>query len=194
MSHSNVTVVTISFNSMAVLPKMLESLPLGTPIVIIDNASDDQTAVQTLAERFGAKLVLNTKNVGFGLVWRAIKARNWQRPSSYCSSTRTPRLRLTGYKPWWPRPCDFPKQGASIRASPMPTPAPIFAAAAHLFHAANGCQGAGRLRMRRCRSLADRPSSCVVLISRLWVALTLRFFCTTRMMICRCACAKVSAR
>lgn len=62
-----VTIVTVSYNSMLVLPGMLASVPVGTPVVIVDNASDDPGAVQLLAARYGAKLILNPKNAGFGV-------------------------------------------------------------------------------------------------------------------------------
>ncbi|MEO1555472.1 MAG: glycosyltransferase family 2 protein [Pseudomonadota bacterium] len=66
MSNSSVTIVTVSYNSMAVLPAMLESVPKGTPVVVVDNASSDAAALKALADAYGATLHLNTRNVGFG--------------------------------------------------------------------------------------------------------------------------------
>lgn len=66
MALTNVTIVTVCHNSLAVLPAMLSSLPKGTPIVLVDNASADTQALQELAAQHGASLILNADNVGFG--------------------------------------------------------------------------------------------------------------------------------
>ncbi|MFM8546411.1 MAG: glycosyltransferase family 2 protein [Betaproteobacteria bacterium] len=62
-----VAVVTVSYNSEAVLPDMLGSLPAGIPVIIVDNASRNQTAIEAVAERYGTTLILNEKNLGFGV-------------------------------------------------------------------------------------------------------------------------------
>lgn len=62
-----VTIVTVTYNSSGVLPAMLASVPAGTPVVIVDNASDDAAATEALARAHGAALVLSPKNDGFGL-------------------------------------------------------------------------------------------------------------------------------
>lgn len=63
---ANTTIVTVCHNSLAVLPAMLKSVPQGTPIVLVDNASTDTDALQDLADAHGTTLILNTENVGFG--------------------------------------------------------------------------------------------------------------------------------
>ena len=64
--NNRVTVITVCYNSMAVLPDMLNSLPPETPIVLVDNSSDDRTALQALAQSHNATLILNDENAGFG--------------------------------------------------------------------------------------------------------------------------------
>jgi GT2 family glycosyltransferase len=61
-----VTVVTVAYNSMAVLPAMLASLPPGTPAVIVDNSPAPDPALAALAGRRGARLVRPGRNLGFG--------------------------------------------------------------------------------------------------------------------------------
>ncbi|MEM6891618.1 MAG: glycosyltransferase family 2 protein [Pseudomonadota bacterium] len=63
---SQITVVTVAYNSMAVLPDMLDSLPSGMAIVIVDNSPVKNEALNVLAERYGAKLFRNDVNLGFG--------------------------------------------------------------------------------------------------------------------------------
>jgi N-acetylglucosaminyl-diphospho-decaprenol L-rhamnosyltransferase len=63
----NVTIVTVAYNSMAVLPNMLKSIPKGTAIVKVDNASRDSEQLKYLANNSNATLILNEKNKGFGL-------------------------------------------------------------------------------------------------------------------------------
>ena len=62
----NVTIVTVTYNSMGVLPDMLKSIPPETPIVIVDNASEDILKLKALSKRVNAKLIINTVNKGFG--------------------------------------------------------------------------------------------------------------------------------
>jgi GT2 family glycosyltransferase len=66
-----VTVVTVSFNSEAVLPSMLSSIPPGTPVVIVDNASRDQARLHQLADQHSARLVALDRNLGFGVACNA---------------------------------------------------------------------------------------------------------------------------
>ena len=63
---TNTTIVTVTFNSMAVLPGMLDSIPIGTPIIIVDNNSTDIAAVKKISKNFEAKLIINKINKGFG--------------------------------------------------------------------------------------------------------------------------------
>ena len=62
----NVTIVTVTYNSMAVLPDMLKSIPTETAIVIVDNASSDTAELKSLAKDPNITLILNKKNKGFG--------------------------------------------------------------------------------------------------------------------------------
>ena len=62
----NVTIVTVTYNSMAVLPNMLKSIPKETEIIIVDNASSDAAELKRLAENSNATLIFNKKNKGFG--------------------------------------------------------------------------------------------------------------------------------
>lgn len=64
--NNHVTIVTVCYNSMAVLPEMLESLPPETPIVLVDNQSDDRPALKALARKHDARIILNDNNLGFG--------------------------------------------------------------------------------------------------------------------------------
>lgn len=66
MTDAQVTIVTVTYNSDAVLGQMLDSVPPGVPVVIIDNASRDAGPVQALAERHGARVHVNAENEGFG--------------------------------------------------------------------------------------------------------------------------------
>lgn len=66
MPNTTVTIVTVCHNSLAVLPAMLKSIPNGTPVILVDNASSDTAALQTLADDHGATLQINENNIGFG--------------------------------------------------------------------------------------------------------------------------------
>lgn len=57
----NVTIVTVTYNSMAVLPNMLKSIPKATAIVIVDNASDDVAELKHLVKSSNITLILNKK-------------------------------------------------------------------------------------------------------------------------------------
>ncbi|HEY9039566.1 MAG TPA: glycosyltransferase family 2 protein [Roseovarius sp.] len=63
---SSVTIVTVSFNSAAVLGNMLASVPDVCPVVIVDNGSTDVEQIRDLAERPRVKLIENGRNLGFG--------------------------------------------------------------------------------------------------------------------------------
>jgi len=60
----DVTVVTVSYNSDALLPTLLASIPSGTPTIVVDNASTDDTAA--VVRKAGAELVTLLSNQGFG--------------------------------------------------------------------------------------------------------------------------------
>lgn len=63
---SHITVVTVAYNSMAVLPDMLASLPEAMQVVIVDNSPKADPALDALAGRYSAKLLRNDTNCGFG--------------------------------------------------------------------------------------------------------------------------------
>ena len=58
------TLVVVAYNSAGVLPACLASVPAGTRVVVVDNASTDDTAAQ--AEAAGAHVVRTPRNLGFG--------------------------------------------------------------------------------------------------------------------------------
>ncbi|MCB2094425.1 MAG: glycosyltransferase family 2 protein [Rhodobacteraceae bacterium] len=62
-----VTIITVCYNSMAVLPAMLATVPDGVALVLVDNASDDGTELADCASRQGARLIRNDVNRGFGV-------------------------------------------------------------------------------------------------------------------------------
>ena len=66
MPDAKVTIITVCYNSMAVLPAMLKSVPAGVKVVLVDNASSDTKALRSLADAHAAELHLNAKNIGFG--------------------------------------------------------------------------------------------------------------------------------
>lgn len=65
-SVKDVTVVTVSFNSSHIIGKMLDSLPEGVNIVVVDNGGRDKLQVTEIARKHRAKLIRLTKNQGFG--------------------------------------------------------------------------------------------------------------------------------
>lgn len=60
------TIITVSYNSERVLPRMLASVPEGVRVVIVDNASTDRTSIRQLAAEHDAKLIELSENKGFG--------------------------------------------------------------------------------------------------------------------------------
>lgn len=66
MADTTITIVTVCHNSLAVLPAMLKSIPKGTPVILVDNASSDTAALQKLAHDHDVTLQLNADNIGFG--------------------------------------------------------------------------------------------------------------------------------
>ncbi|MCG7629828.1 glycosyltransferase family 2 protein [Epibacterium sp. MM17-32] len=63
---SRVTLVTVAYNSAAVLPTLLASVPEDVDCVIVDNGSQDTDEVRHLAATHGAELVISEHNIGFG--------------------------------------------------------------------------------------------------------------------------------
>ncbi|SEK56500.1 Glycosyltransferase, GT2 family [Roseovarius nanhaiticus] len=67
MAEPRITIVTVAYNSADVLPSMLESVPSGAPVIIVDNASRDREALRALAARYAnVTLIENAENEGFG--------------------------------------------------------------------------------------------------------------------------------
>jgi N-acetylglucosaminyl-diphospho-decaprenol L-rhamnosyltransferase len=58
------TAILVTYNSAAVLPRALASLPQCLPAIVVDNASTDASAA--IAEAAGAKVIRNAANLGFG--------------------------------------------------------------------------------------------------------------------------------
>lgn len=61
---SEITVVSVAYNSFDVLPGMAESLPAGVPLAIVDNGPDD--GLRAWAEAAGHRVVVPPRNLGFG--------------------------------------------------------------------------------------------------------------------------------
>ncbi|WP_284163980.1 glycosyltransferase family 2 protein [Frigidibacter sp. SD6-1] len=61
------TIVSVCYNSLAVLPAMLASVPAGVPVILVDNASADPDGVRKLAEAADARVIRNAANRGFGV-------------------------------------------------------------------------------------------------------------------------------
>lgn len=64
MSLADVTVITVSYNSAAVLPTLLASVPPGVTVFVVDNASSDDTGA--VAVSAGASYFRLERNEGFG--------------------------------------------------------------------------------------------------------------------------------
>jgi len=61
-----VTIVVVAFNSATVLPACLASIPPHYPVVVVDNASTDDTAARAEALRPGVTVLRAARNLGFG--------------------------------------------------------------------------------------------------------------------------------
>lgn len=64
---ADIQIVTVAYNSTAVIGDMLASVPAGVRVVIVDNASSDADALHVLAQAHGAQVVTNKTNRGFGV-------------------------------------------------------------------------------------------------------------------------------
>ncbi len=65
--ESRVTIISVCYQSTAVISNMLASLPSGSPVVLVDNASEDLAALEALAKAHHATLICNDRNLGFGV-------------------------------------------------------------------------------------------------------------------------------
>ena len=65
---SKVTLVTVTYNSSSVLAQMLNSISENVPVevIVVDNGSNDIKATRLIVESFGARLLVNQYNKGFG--------------------------------------------------------------------------------------------------------------------------------
>jgi len=61
-----VTVVTVAYNSQNVLGKMLASLPVTCPKIVVDNASSDTLEQEKICSSHGVTYIRNKNNIGFG--------------------------------------------------------------------------------------------------------------------------------
>ena len=61
---ARVCVVSVAYNSASALRGMLGSLPAGLAVIVVDNASRDDSAA--VAEAAGARVIRNGANLGFG--------------------------------------------------------------------------------------------------------------------------------
>jgi len=67
MTVSDISVVSVCYNSADIVREMLKSVPANTNIILVDNGSQDVAELEPIAETNGATLVKNTNNVGFGV-------------------------------------------------------------------------------------------------------------------------------
>ncbi len=61
-----VTIITVTYNSSAVVESLLRSIPASVPCILVDNASRDAEDTRALAAAHGARFIENPKNAGFG--------------------------------------------------------------------------------------------------------------------------------
>ena len=61
-----ITVVSVTYNSSAVLPAMLDSIPAGVPTIVVDNGSKDASRTAEISGVHGAHFIQNQENLGFG--------------------------------------------------------------------------------------------------------------------------------
>lgn len=60
-------IVTVTYDSLSVLPQMLASVPQGVPVSIVENGQGNGEALRKLiSARDGARLIVNAQNLGFG--------------------------------------------------------------------------------------------------------------------------------
>ncbi|WP_323783964.1 glycosyltransferase family 2 protein [Thalassovita sp.] len=64
--HSEVTIISVCYDSTSVLGLMLSSIPEGTPTIVVNNTQNDAQEMKNLAGQFGATVIQNDINRGFG--------------------------------------------------------------------------------------------------------------------------------
>lgn len=65
-NNERVTIITVTHNSIAVIPRMLSSIPGGTRVIVIDNLSNDLKNLRDLCSGSSVLLIENSFNEGFG--------------------------------------------------------------------------------------------------------------------------------
>ena len=67
-SHTaRIGIVSVCYNSMGVLPSMLDSIPDNIPIVLVSNAGEtNDSSLAFIAKSNNARLIINKENKGFG--------------------------------------------------------------------------------------------------------------------------------
>ena len=63
---SDVTIISVTYNSAHCLPALSDALKTVKNVVIVDNASDDDIEAQLQIALPNATLIRNAKNLGFG--------------------------------------------------------------------------------------------------------------------------------
>ena len=62
----HVTIISVAHNSNDVLPDMLASIPTGTQIYVVDNATKDLTSLKSICAKYNDNLIENGANKVFG--------------------------------------------------------------------------------------------------------------------------------
>lgn len=63
---ASVTLISVTFNSFAIVQQLLASVPVQTPVILVDNGSDDVEQLRSLAGD-NVTVIANDTNVGFGV-------------------------------------------------------------------------------------------------------------------------------
>lgn len=64
MDANVITIISVAYNSFAVLPRMIDSLPAGTSLIIVDNGPED--GLRDWAAARGIECRVPDENLGFG--------------------------------------------------------------------------------------------------------------------------------
>lgn len=62
----DITIITVTYNSLEVLPNMLSSISPNIPVIIVDNNSENKKELRALSKKYHTKLIENETNLGFG--------------------------------------------------------------------------------------------------------------------------------
>lgn len=66
LNVTDITVVSVSYNSSRILPDMLRSIPTGVSTIVVNNGGSDGDQLAELAAEFGCTVVDSGANLGFG--------------------------------------------------------------------------------------------------------------------------------